>query len=365
MYTMKYGKEPDLWPKVLRLESEVSHIFSVPEINAVGTNDLNNAITLIEFADNDVTYREIKRNFLQNVSGGDFCYLPVFDDHWIGYSQTRGFLLFNIDDGSFYDHIPFKKPHQWITDVKVTDSNTYSFIFQVCSGNTPEDDRFLDIIQFDLQGSYTIIGEMQAGMHPSGWVEPWVVHDQKILIYEEAANSLKVYDYNFKQTTHPLATLFNNLYDNEVKFGSVFEFVIHPTLPFAVIVESTEREGNKVWLARWNQPKKDDQFNELIGKRLLLGRADKFYVSHFEFSPDGRWLVFRDESELDDNPLFIAMPINVDYENYFGKPKILGKCLRPNSRPWSTAWISEPLSYVCTDRFVLYKWELEKLTTIE
>jgi hypothetical protein len=61
------------------------------------------------------------------------------------------------------------------------------------------------------------------------------------------------------------------------------------------------------------------------------------------------------------NPTFIAMPIDGDRQMPLGKPKVLGKVMRENSRPTSTAWITKPLSFVVSDGTVLYKWELDGL----
>lgn len=44
-----------------------------------------------------------------------------------------------------------------------------------------------------------------------------------------------------------------------------------------------------------------------------------------------------------------------------GKPQMLGKVMRENAYPTSTAWIKEPLSFVVSDGLVLYKWELNNL----
>jgi len=87
--------------------------------------------------------------------------------------------------------------------------------------------------------------------------------------------------------------------------------------------------------------------------------------SDFQFSPDGKWLVFRDNSERVlqsmPNPTFVAMPVDVSMPMFLGKPKVLGKVMRENGRPTSTAWIAKPLSFVVSDGKVLYKWELDEL----
>jgi hypothetical protein len=87
--------------------------------------------------------------------------------------------------------------------------------------------------------------------------------------------------------------------------------------------------------------------------------------SDFQFSPDGKWLVFRDDSEMIlqsiANPTFVAMPVDANNPMFLGKPRILGKVMRENARPTSTAWITKPLSFVVSDGKVLYKWELNNL----
>ena len=85
----------------------------------------------------------------------------------------------------------------------------------------------------------------------------------------------------------------------------------------------------------------------------------------FEFSPDGDWLVFRDNSERTrsvTNPIFVAMPVDGSKQLPLGKPHILGKVLRENAYPTSTAWIKKPESFVVCDGQVVYKWELGQLS---
>jgi hypothetical protein len=75
-------------------------------------------------------------------------------------------------------------------------------------------------------------------------------------------------------------------------------------------------------------------------------------VSRFEFSPDGDWLVFRDESEITrsvTNPIFVAMTVDGSRQLPLGKPHILGKVMREYAYPTSTAWIKQPVSFVVCD----------------
>lgn len=363
-YLLEYGKDPDLWPVMVGLKEEVAHIFAVPVENAVGTNDLNNAITLLRFHGDKIEYDLVRKDFLDNVSGGDFCYLPVFDEEWIGYSQTRGFLLFNVKNGSFKDHIPYTKSHLYITDVRPFPASPFTFIFQVCRGHAPKDDRLFQLLKFDLKGNYELLNEIeQIGRHPIGWVEPWLIQNKTLIMYNEEKKRLEAYDADLKPSSHPFCILFNDLDQLDIEFRDLYELVIHPTLPFALLIESTGGEGNKVWLAKWNNAKSEEKFIEIISQKLsMFSDVKKLIASDFQFSPKGDWLVFRDKSELTGNPLFVAMPIDESEEYFLGKPKILGKVMREFETPTSTCWISEPLSFVVSDGMVLYKWELENLS---
>ena len=61
------------------------------------------------------------------------------------------------------------------------------------------------------------------------------------------------------------------------------------------------------------------------------------------------------------NPKFVVLPVDGNREMPLGVPKELGRVMRENARPTSTAWIQNPVSFVVSDGFILYKWELDKL----
>ena len=129
------------------------------------------------------------------------------------------------------------------------------------------------------------------------------------------------------------------------------------------------RDDYRVWLVRWNDPDPEKHVVELLSQEISMfsdySNIKGLTCSGFQFSPDGRWLVFRDESEevLQNipNPTFVAMPVDGDRQMPLGKPKVLGKVMRDNAQPTSTAWIKKPLSFVVSDGLVLYKWELDGL----
>lgn len=358
-YLLEYGKPPSLWPVTVGLKEECD-IFSVPEENAVATNNLNNAITLLRFHKDKVGYDELRKDFIDGVGSGNKFYPGIFSDQWIGYTQTRGFLLFNLKDRSFADHIPIKSGDEYFTGVGVFNGSKLQFLFQIRDDRFLESKRFLRLLEFDGKGGFKQVSELQAGFHPVGYIEPWAIQNETIFIYNNDNIKISAYDINFKPVAHPFCDLFNSLEN----FKCLGELAFHPSSPFALLIENDTNE-NRVWLARWNHPDKDERLLELIGQKItmLSGLPAKkdFLCSDFQFSPDGTWLVFRDNSESSDKPLFVAMPVDGTQEMPLGKPQILGKVLRENGRVTSTAWIAKPLSFVVCDGQVLYKWELDNL----
>ena len=364
-YALHYGKAPDLWPVVVGMKDENTDIFSVPTENAVGTNSLNNAITLLKFNKDQIVYDEVRKDFIEGVGSGDKFYPGIFSDIWIGYTQTRGFLLFNLKDKSFADHIVLKPSYEWITNVNVIDSAKFQFLFQVCRS---DELRFLRVFEFDGKGNFKQISELQAGPHKVGYLEPWAIQNKTIFVYNNDSIKMTAFDINFKPVQHPFCDLFNGLKN----FRCLDEMVIHPTLPFAILVEMDrdDRANYKVWLARWDHPEEKERCVELLGQDISMfskyANIKHLVCTQFEFSPDGKWLLFRDHSEYAvqkvDSPIFVTMPVSADNPLFLGKPKFLGRVLRENARPTSTAWIQKPqLSFVASDGKVLYKWELENL----
>jgi hypothetical protein len=361
-FVLKYGGQPALWPVMVGLKEEMD-IFSVPVENAVGTNNINNAITLLRFNKDQIEYDEVRRNFIDGVGSGDKYYPGIFSDEWIGYTQTRGFLLFNLKEKSFADHIVVKPSYEWITSVASTGRSPFEFLFSV---HGSKDNRYLRIIDFDGKGSFKILSEIQAGKYSRAlYLEPWAIQNKTIFIYNNDSIKINAFDINFKPVAHPFCDLFNSYKE----FRCLDQLTMHPSLPIAILVEikREERSGYKVYLANWTNPDPEKRFIELLGQEISIFSnidIDGLYVSDFQFSPDGSWLVFRDESEVTRsvaNPIFVAMPVDGDRKIPLGKPKILGKAMRENAYPTSTAWIKKPLSFVVSDGLVLYKWELDNL----
>jgi hypothetical protein len=239
------------------------------------------------------------------------------------------------------------------------------FLFTV---NGSKSNRFFRVFKFDSKGSFNLVSELQAGKYLSaGYQEPWAIQNKTIFIYNNDSIKITAYDMNFRPVHHPFCDLFNNLKD----FRRLDQITLHPTLPIAILVEIDRdgRGGYKAYLAHWTNPDPERRIVELLGQEISMfsewSDLKGLKCSDFQFSPDGNWLVFRDNSEMViqdiESPTFVAMPVEGSRKAPLGKPKILGKALRQNARPSSTAWIKKPLGFVVSDGMVLYKWELDSL----
>lgn len=360
-FVLEYGKQPDLWPVMVGLKEEIYSIFPVPAENAVGTNVIDFAITLLRFEGDKIHYDQLIKGHPGASAGGLYSHCPVFDREWIAYGQSRGFSLFNIKTKEFVDHIPYPQLGMRITATTAIPGQPFTFLIQVRRANGDLRDRILQVVRFDLKGNFEVLAELeQIGRHTGERGSPLIIRDNKIFGWHKGV--FEVYDLNLKPSQHPLVTFLNNLKSLDIVIHIPNELVIHPTMPFAILKEVMPDYSTKVWLVRWEHFDPEQKMVELVEQKLsMFSDIKKLLLWGFQVSPDGKWLLFEDGSEDIDNPSYIAMPIYEDEEYFLGKPKMLGKVMRKNAGPVSSAWISEPLSYVVSDGMVLYKWELENL----
>jgi hypothetical protein len=398
---MDYGDyEALVPPEIYCPGEEIRYIFAVPKNNTIGTNELNNAITLLEFKNSEeLEQHVVKKDFMEMVTGPfDFRFLPVWSAKEIAYSQSKGFLLVNLQDKKVEIHTI--SPGMYAGDIEnvaVIDGAKRTFVLEVLSSNGNDygenwDDKTLKVIQFS-NDTFSVLAEHPAGKKTSAYTEPWFVYDKKIFIFNDSTTKLEVFDEQFKSVNHPIAESFNK---NRVGFRSMQEIVIHPTLPFALIVEQgkpptkdklnaadalPESECDKarsliygdferktLYLFRWTEPDPKKQFVPLLS---VAGSIWNSYnptnsYSDFTFSPDGKWVIFRDKTEGSDNPIFVTVPISTNNTLYLGKPIKLGKVLRQDAiGPKGTAWTTNPTAFVMSDGLMLYRWNMDDIPSVE
>ncbi len=395
---MDYGDYEVMLPPSIYCPGDlIRYLFAVPKDNMVGTNELDNAIKLLEFKnDEELEQHTVKKDFMEMVTGPfEFRFLPVWSDKEIAYSQTRGFLLVNIPDKEVEINTIMTGLSGRIENVAVLDGNNRTFVLELDmhAAGMCNYEKVLKVIRFE-KDTFTILAEHPAGIKTITYTEPWFVYQKKIFIYNDSTTKLEVFDENFKSGIHPLAEAFNR---NQVGFRCMQEIAINPTFPFALVLErgkpatkaqlaaaralpepADEKAVNAIYdevnrltlyLYRWNEPDEKDHFIPLLS---FAGSIWKSYnpvnnYSHFTFSPDGKWLVFRDGSMRGDNvnssqnPIFVAVPVDKKLPFMLGKPIKLGNAMHEDAiEPKSTAWTTNPTAFVMCDGKMIYRWNLDR-----
>jgi hypothetical protein len=400
---MDYGDYEVMLPPSMYCPGDfIRYVFAVPKDNMVGTNELDNAITLLEFKnDEELEHHTVKKDFMEMVTGPfEFRFLPVWSDKDIAYSQSKGFLLVNIPDKKVGIHTISPGMYMGnIENLAVLDASKKTFVFEIDKpfAKVQGFKKLLQVIRFE-NDTFTVLAEHPAGIKTSAYTEPWFAYQKKIFVYNDSTTKLEVFDENFKPVTHPIAEAFNK---NQVGFRCMQETAIHPTLPIALIVEQGKwpkkeqlskfdslppKERNKatdviydeaerltLYLFRWNESDEKKRFTPLISKAGSIWNSynPANNYSDFTFSPDGKWLVFRDKSmrgndlQSSDNPIFVAVPISEKNPLYLGKPIKLGNAMRGDAiGPTGTAWTINPISFVMCDGSAIYRWNLDRYRTL-
>jgi hypothetical protein len=351
---------PDLPPKIYGLREPLMKIFSVPKKNSVATNDINNAISNLTFQDDKIRGTVQKKDFLEVVGGGAQ-YHTVINDEYIGYSQERRFILFNYKDNSFRKYVITTDGDEYVSRVEVLDWEKRLFVFEVLQTCEHYYKKFIRI--FFLKGEEQRLikeGEFGTTLNLS---YKWQVY-KKFIFFHHGKN-VEAYDAHLNKITHPLVKFIN---ENKKKFIMIREFVIHPYLPFAVIMDDLfprntgKGWNNKLWVVRWEHPDEEEVLIPFFpyNKSIIKPSLKELFIVYIQFSPDGKWLVLYDQSDWRNSDSFVAIPVEPNNPKYFGKPKLLGKNYY-NSAEYSTAWIADPTSFVACYGETLYKWDLERL----
>jgi len=386
------------FPYNVPLKEPIRKIFPVPVKDAVGTIDFDNAITVLKFrGDTTPDYDIVAKDFLAEVDGDfDFGFCPVFDEETIVYTQTRWAVVANIKTGKVKSPILTMSLDDYIIGISSLDTVKNTFVIVRATPGPNDYDKYLHVMCLQ-NDKFINVGEIKSGCWAVNYNTPWIVHDRRIIAYDSAANKLLCHDADLKPSTHPFVEIFNR---NNGKFRKLKEMIIHPTLPFGLVVEigkdidKTEinklpagsdarsllldklweiREIHALYLLRWDTDDTNKQYIPLHTDTLSLIApfAAKQY-GRFSFSPDGKWLVFGHEDMGRDKygnlgpggrwqPFFVALPVDEKKPFFFGEPIFMGRTLIKENNVTTTAWATDPTAFVAADGLGLYKWDLGKL----
>ncbi|MBD3393556.1 MAG: hypothetical protein GF418_15590 [Chitinivibrionales bacterium] len=344
-------------PAVAECPAGVQNIFSVPVENAVGTNSLNNAISLIRFEGDRVSVGEVRRDYMKYVSGSDYWFVDGFGDARIGYTQRRGFVMFNMESGAFETYTVCASPHELTFKAAVLDGAGITLVFDISSADVNDYNWVLRTARL-RGGTVDLLGEKALGKKRHFENGPWTVGGGNVFAYDKTRKDLVCMDEGLRIADHPLPALYRAKAES---LGEIREIAIHRSLPLAVLVTAGGEDGSGPWLARWAHPDTAKRLVPLFPAEDDVpgsGRIEK--ASGFQFSPDGAWMVLRNEGQGREGPVFIAVPVKESNDDLLGRAIVLGRGAIAGQSPAATAWTRAPQSFVSCDGHGLFRWVLNE-----
>ncbi|OGU05303.1 MAG: hypothetical protein A2075_00700 [Geobacteraceae bacterium GWC2_58_44] len=331
LYNIKEAKplKPQMYD--IQITSSLS-LFPVPQDNALGTNDLNNAITLLSFHQDRITYDKYFKNAVHDVEGGGE-YIPIVSQDIIGFGQTRRFLLYDFEYKTCQNYRIVVSLEKTIEKIAIADARQRHFIFEIQAHNGKSEDPWdytSLLLLMDLNSKETrVIKEMTKGKEVT-----WSMVSDKIFLYDRVKEQLQVLTVNFEPSHHPLADVIKRN-RGKIRFMWIHP---HPYLPFAILSGGKNGAMSISW-----GPDRDTTPHDLFSR-----------ATQFSFSPDGKWVVFRKKLTLEQENTYL-MPVSEKYPNYLGSPILLSNnYFNANNFGWTT----NPISFVGSSLNKIYRWEL-------
>lgn len=341
-----------LQPTVVELDDPVPHVFAVPVDDAVGTNDLDNAITVLRFRGDLVEADVVRKEFFKYVSGGELCFLPLFDDRIIGYAQSRRFVIFDVTNGSFTQYMICSDLEEVIERITVVDAGRRCFLFEIGVYAPGANHDRVRVIRLGGDAPAEL-ADIRTGLPGLAMYSAWTADRGRLLVFNGEVGALRALDLELEPSSHPLVAMLSR---NEQPLGRLHQLAVHPSLPLAVLVigERDSPMGLRCWLARWEHPD--------VEQRLVPLFSSGVSCSEFQFSPDGRWLIFKDSTHDHNNPDLVAVPVRASYPDaeLLGAPRALGS-LEPGSVWGQYVWTRRPQCLVVTGGEHLYRWDLRRV----
>ncbi len=307
-------------------------LFPVPQDNSIGTNDLNNAITIMSFQKGRINKDQYFKNAFRQV-GGSGTFIPVIAPDTIGFGQVRRFVFYNFRTKRHESHSIVVSLDKTIEKIAITDVRLRHFIFEIEAHNPKSEDPWdytNYLMLMDLGGKEPrLIKEMNIGK-----VTTWTSALDRIFLYNLKKDQLDVLTTYFEPSHHPLGDVIK-ANKGKIDFTRMYP---HPYLPCAIL--SGGETG--AFCLNWGT-------NKDKSAHPLFSRAKQF-----SFSPDGKWVTFRKKIALNTEKTYL-MPVSEKYPHYLGTPILLfNKYFDEKNCGWTT----NPISFVGSYGEI-YRWDLE------
>ncbi|MBD3241827.1 MAG: hypothetical protein GF331_14660 [Chitinivibrionales bacterium] len=345
------GGGETMLPHTVAPRAFVEDIFGIPLANAVGTLDFGDGLSAVMLDETKGGGRRLASSRSTPIGVGRLTTGRVFADRLVCWMQGRALMVADIEDESVSYAIAGSGIEEQIRSFAGLSEAPLRMVIEVLQrGDDRVRRRLLRVIEVRDERVF-VLGESAVGTVSYGYNPPWTVTGATLLVGDAGAPRLDAFGLDFKAVKHPFATLVND----QDTLRRLAEIAVHPTLPFAVLIDRSAAANERylLYCARW------DTDNEAVRPVPLGGSPDEDrYYSHVSFSPDGAWLVCRDDSEDDLNPEFIALPVDARSPTCLGAPVHLGQC--PGGEVTSTAWATEPTTFVACGGGALYCWRLDE-----
>jgi ankyrin repeat protein len=288
-------------------------IFPVPFDNAVGTNDMGNALTVISFHKGKLSYKRYFKDAVYDVCcGGN--YMSEAVPGLVGFGQAQRFVLFDLKRNAARTFST-----STIEKIVVADADKLHFILG--------DNHSTELV--DLSGKELKV--IKKIPDPLGVI--WSAGKDRIFQWEYEAKRLSVLDLNLEPAHHPLEEVIAKHKD---KIGFM-RIALHPHLPFAILYNGIE--GNIV--IHWDKNRKSPP------------RVAIYDGEDFSFSPDGKWVVYK-TGNIGQDPQTYMHPVSEKYSHYLGSPILLSDTYFNHH-----AWTTNPTAFVGSHIESLLRWDLE------
>ncbi len=329
------GTAQKLEPNVFKMNNEIYFLFPVlfNGTQYAATNSWNNAINILKFSGNRFSSDEYFRNAYDSVNL-EPTVIPPIEDGVFGFGQIRGFAIFDLKKKKFKDFRILPSINDTISMIAIADARKRYFIVDIERyPNKPKDawDTTTVLRLTDLSDDAPrVLKEMELVSKDY----TWELVDNKLFVY--SSKELKVFTPQFEQSNHPLADVYKK-YQNKINFLNI---AIHPTLPLALITDE-EKPG---YILTWGD-RKNANLQQIAARGSL-----------FNFSPDGKWGVFKGKHS--GQVRTYLMPISEKYPYYVGTPM---QIFEYAFRKFASTWTTNPISFIgVRSGGELYRWELTK-----
>jgi hypothetical protein len=342
LYEYELENARELKPLKYTLDRSTSlSLFPVPQDNSVGTNDMNNAITLISFHKGGflsshkerISFDKFFKNTVDRLGGGGV-YLPIVSKDVIAFGQVRRFMIYDFNKKIHRKFRIAESIAETIEKAAIADARQRRFIFEIEAHNSRSKDPWdisSKLLLMDLSGQEArLVKELNIG---SGVI--WTVVGDKNFLFDLETKQVKVLNMNLESGHHPLADVIKHI-KGKVDFSRIHA---HPFINFAVLY------GGELGstLVSWSKGK------DKTPQPLLSS------IDFCSFSPDGKWVVIKEDRSLDHARTYL-MPVSEKYPHYLGSPILL---LNDYFNDINFAWTTNPISFVGSIRNEIYRWDLE------